>query len=527
MVKKLVTMLLAICIMMCAGMTAFADGEVVAYADEAVATGYRTIEKSNELLATERLLQAFDNLQTQVDLTDCEIAAEDFTSMYFSILYDHPEYFYIELSYRYSYNVATKMITVVSINYLSSYRTDNGFDWAAISADRVTFDAAVAKAMAAVSDEMSDLEKVLAFHEYLGSSVIYDYDDMVVNTLPDSAYTAYGALVNGSAVCQGYSLAMELLCSLNHIESMYVSSAECNHGWNMIRLDGEWYHLDLTYDDPVYTCSGRYLKYSVLNHSFFLVGSESINDGEHNNFARPTNITTAAPSASDTMDGIWVGQKSQMLYRDGYWYYVSGGDIVKSKIDGSDLSVVIKNAGLDIRLTSNGTSILYSTRNGVYAANYDGSNVQELYVSESNRIHGLHYENGAVYVEIHNPTGGEPTVECVPFEEVNTPVLPESPKEEDSDNAIVGGSNVDSKDEENDQDFDTNYEDKLDHMFFVVSVGDLDNDGQITVSDLLALKNLVMTGGATETELAYADCDGDGVLSVTDIVKLKSIVMGA
>lgn len=66
-------------------------------------------------------------------------------------------------------------------------------------------------------------------------------------------YTAYGALVNGKANCEGYTRAMQLLLSKFDILSVPVSGIAKNEGhmWNAVYLDGEWYHLDVTWDDTV------------------------------------------------------------------------------------------------------------------------------------------------------------------------------------------------------------------------------------------------------------------------------------
>lgn len=69
-------------------------------------------------------------------------------------------------------------------------------------------------------------------------------------TIPNDSHTAYGALVNKRAACDGYMSAFEVLgkaCGLNVISVRdYVDI----HAWNMINLDGDWYHVDVTWEDP-------------------------------------------------------------------------------------------------------------------------------------------------------------------------------------------------------------------------------------------------------------------------------------
>ncbi|MCD8020466.1 MAG: hypothetical protein LUF92_13065 [Clostridiales bacterium] len=97
----------------------------------------------------------------------------------------------------------------------------------------------------------SDYEKEKAIHDYLVENVSYGYPEGV-ETEDSSAYNVYGALVEGKAVCNGYAQAMKLLCDLSGVECDMISGqAEGeSHAWNLVCLDGKWYHVDVTWDDP-------------------------------------------------------------------------------------------------------------------------------------------------------------------------------------------------------------------------------------------------------------------------------------
>jgi hypothetical protein len=71
------------------------------------------------------------------------------------------------------------------------------------------------------------------------------------------AFTAYGALTDGNVVCEGYSRSMQLLCSYAGIPCTLIrgTSAGVGHMWNAVNIDGNWYHIDLTWCDgsqPIY-----------------------------------------------------------------------------------------------------------------------------------------------------------------------------------------------------------------------------------------------------------------------------------
>lgn len=86
----------------------------------------------------------------------------------------------------------------------------------------------------------------LQLHDLLCESVTY-----AQSTETPLVYTAYGALVNGKAVCEGYSRAMQLLLAQYNIKSTLVTgeSKGVGHMWNLVNIENNWYHLDATWND--------------------------------------------------------------------------------------------------------------------------------------------------------------------------------------------------------------------------------------------------------------------------------------
>lgn len=102
-----------------------------------------------------------------------------------------------------------------------------------------------------ISSSMSDYEKELALHDYLVTHC--KYSDVVIQSAESDIYRAYGALVNGDAVCNGYAEALQLLFMCAGLKSQFVigTADGVDHAWNLVELDGKWYHLDATWDDPM------------------------------------------------------------------------------------------------------------------------------------------------------------------------------------------------------------------------------------------------------------------------------------
>ncbi|EOV9526002.1 MULTISPECIES: transglutaminase domain-containing protein [Bacillus cereus group] len=105
---------------------------------------------------------------------------------------------------------------------------------------------------------MDEHEKVKAIHDYVVKHVSYDTSYQ--------AYTAYEALANRSAVCQGYTLLTYQLMQQAGIQTRFVTGKGNGqaHAWNLVKIEGKWYHLDTTFDDPVPDKAGR-VTYSYYN----------------------------------------------------------------------------------------------------------------------------------------------------------------------------------------------------------------------------------------------------------------------
>lgn len=97
---------------------------------------------------------------------------------------------------------------------------------------------------ALVDSSMSEYERVKAFHDYLCETITYQ-------DTGDVAHTAYGALLNHTCVCEGYTLALDLLCYLSGIdcENIVGTGNGGLHAWSRVRIDGQWYNVDVTWDD--------------------------------------------------------------------------------------------------------------------------------------------------------------------------------------------------------------------------------------------------------------------------------------
>lgn len=124
-----------------------------------------------------------------------------------------------------------------------------------------------------INENLSDKDKIKAVHDYIINNTNYDSDRSDKNIINYNSDIAYGPLFQGYAICGGYTDLMELFLERLHIKSYKVSSEK--HVWNAVNLDGHWYHLDLTWDDPVTSDNQQ-----LLEHEFFLITDSRLKELE-------------------------------------------------------------------------------------------------------------------------------------------------------------------------------------------------------------------------------------------------------
>lgn len=108
-----------------------------------------------------------------------------------------------------------------------------------------------------IDADMTALEKEEAVYRWITENCEYDFRHYEVpNAAPRESYEPYGAIVEGKAVCLGFATAFQLFMDVLDIECITVVGAAFesmeDHAWNMVKIDGEWYCCDPTWDAGAY-----------------------------------------------------------------------------------------------------------------------------------------------------------------------------------------------------------------------------------------------------------------------------------
>lgn len=164
-----------------------------------------------------------------------EVTFDDIFDCYQMIYNDEFRLFYITTTIEYVLDPSKQYITRVSFVY--------SYEKAQAEQMKQEIDTAADSILSKITPSMGDYEIVKLIHDSVIRDCIY-LDNSDKNTI-------YGCLVKKQALCQGYSKAFTYLCSLAGIEAGEVLGvANEEHMWNIVKMDGDYYHIDLTWDDP-------------------------------------------------------------------------------------------------------------------------------------------------------------------------------------------------------------------------------------------------------------------------------------
>ena len=198
-----------------------------------------------------------------------------------ALLLDHPEIFYLDVTKMY-------MFTESTTNFAgTTYRISIGPDgnesyllpgFSSLQDIYIAEDNLRTQLYSITSRlKGSTYDKILQVHNYLIDNVVYDSS----NSDLEMSHTLYGALINKTAVCDGYAKAFKYILDNIGISCVEVcgiaqnsAGATESHAWNDVLLEGRWYAIDVTWDDPI-IIGGNGILTSDLRYSYFLKGSDT------------------------------------------------------------------------------------------------------------------------------------------------------------------------------------------------------------------------------------------------------------
>ncbi len=380
--------------------------------------------------AEEYLYQQIRKRSKMIDISAYKLDVSGVRSLINGVLNEHPDLYFAERGYN--YYLGSEYTAAIELSYNDTY-------------DDAAFQKGVSSALACVDSQMSDLEKAVALHDYLTVNCEYDYENYLAGKIPSESYSAYGTLVNHTAVCQGYALAYKYLLNQVGIDCYMVTSDSMNHAWNMIVLDGQYYQVDVTWDDPVWDKIGR----SV--HTFMFRSDAAF--ARHQDWRVTSGSSVVDYRATDTRydNAFWVDCDSPLvLAGDDCYYITDGGNINKTRLeDITDAGTFVQSIGRWPVWGGSGNWIgafsglfqiqdrlYYNDKASIYSIALDGTDKRTEFTADTSTgyIYGSAYCQGKVLYALHQTPnietketvltadidtgGGEPDDPVIPVENI-------------------------------------------------------------------------------------------------------------
>lgn len=434
------------------------------------------------------VVYAISNCNKTVDLSEYSIPYDSDRALAISdyIFYSLPEAFSVN-RVGFSYFYQSNIISSLQITYREFADTPDEYkacmDAVENAADRILYGVEE-------NGNLDDVQKALIIHDRLAVWNEYDYSAEP----PDESFTAYGALGKRVSVCQGYAMAYMYLLRRVGIENYYCSSIKLNHGWNIVKINGKPYHVDVTWDDYAWA-SGARGAVGTVAHDNFLLSTAAFKSNGHN--ADDFDDTPTDTYYDNYYD--WQNSDSEFQLIDNKLYYIDNvTSDLKCLNDGEVLCKLEKKwmtgeysyYGNYSRLASDGVSLYYSNSKKIYKYDIASKISTEIYAPVLDKYYNIYaftYFDNCLICDINN----------VPPYSVNI-----SPTE-------------------NLYQIREKYENKP-----TASIsGDIDGDGSINAKDLGLLMQYI-NGWSVTINVNVADLNGDSEINAKDYGLLMQFVNG-
>lgn len=195
---------------------------------------YKSLDEKS-LYIYDALITAISQRKTSVNFSAVmNISADDYCAVYQQLYNDENALFYIDTKMQYAVNTTTKNVSSANIFY--KYSSEE------IRRMQAAIDEETDKLIARITPNMTEYDIVKLFYDYLAENVVYDEE-------AENRRDIYGVFADKRAICGGYAKAFSYLCDKVGIETLTITgdADEVPHMWNMVKLGGEWYHIDPTY----------------------------------------------------------------------------------------------------------------------------------------------------------------------------------------------------------------------------------------------------------------------------------------
>ena len=449
--KRMIEFLLALSL----SLSLFYFHGISSYASEdAFITHAEEIFKKEEIYTY--IESGFMTMEEKIDISGYNIKPDGFSPILTYTLKSSPWLFFVGSNFTYSINSLGNIENIYPEYTMSLEERDAAFEFCLKKIEKILF---------YMPSGMSEFDGVLYLHDYICQN--FEYDESY------ESRDMYSMLKLSRGTCQGYAYLFLELARRVGILSDVVYSDSMRHIWNCVKIDGEWYYIDLTWDDGGAFC---------VSHKKFLFSEGEATSLGYYGYTKREGIACATEKYS----GQYLNNiNTPMAYFEGEWYFaensatVRGVSIYNEENDTADKIISIDGYWRDgdnkifancfSSAVSVGGEIYFNTKNKIYR--YAGGECAEIYSSPENKqIYYLASDGKSIYFSFSQAG-----------DEIQNIVIP--------------------------------------------SEGDIDGDGATNLLDVLKLSLAIEEGNFLSVDKFCADMSGDAKILSDDIDMLRNMLV--
>lgn len=349
--------------------------------------------------AKKEIINGYKKYQTSVDVRKYNLNyAKEYTSLkntMSQVVSETPSLFYAGTQFYVSRNKNTNQIVSITLGYKKDYiKADGAVRKTKIKSTKQKLDEAINQVLLSVLPSMSQVEKAMILHDSLVSSTAY-----TDNSSDESRTTPVGVFLKHKANCEGYSKAYAILMQRVGIPVKLVSSKKMLHMWNAVRIDKKWYHVDVTWDDPM-NAKDKTDQYGRVMHENFLCSTARMQKLKHYDFNGPQAVSTKYDKR------YWKNVKSSVFYTNGKWIYMTKKGIEQRDRLDKGTSTVLYNVTGDNLVQFDADNYYFIGYNSIFLYSYKTNSAKVVWkttdvYSQNCTLDQIKFVNNKLYYRVY------------------------------------------------------------------------------------------------------------------------------
>ena len=217
---------------------------------------YNTLS-DNQKIIYELIYDGILNGIENINLSDFDVRVDEIEEIFWACNFDNPQI--LNVADKFEYNYLGKSVFSVTVIYTRNIQQSQQI--------LMDVESRLNSIIVKAKELSNDYERIKYFHDWIVNNTIYIKNNESYISEID------GPVIYGKALCEGYSKTFEYLCQSVGIPCICIRGIgnSGNHMWNMVQLNNNWYHVDVTWDDPI-TTSGK----QICRYTYFLLNDTQI-----------------------------------------------------------------------------------------------------------------------------------------------------------------------------------------------------------------------------------------------------------